>query len=128
MSGSTAARLAAGLLTFTVMARFLGPEPFGVLMYWLSVAALLSLVSNFGLTTYLLREMGAQPGHPSALLNEMWTSKFILTVLLLLGCGLALPFFARYGQPHHLCLSGHRHDAGNLSRHAQRRLSRRKSL
>lgn len=92
MSGSTAARLAAGILTFTVMARFLGPVSFGVLMYWLSVAALLSLVSNFGLTTYLLREMGAAPGQTSPLMNEMWTSKFILTVLLFIGSGIGMLF------------------------------------
>ena len=81
MGITTAARLGAGMITFVVLARLLGPESFGVLMLWLSVSALLSLITNYGLTPYVLREIGANPGSAESIINEGLTGKLLLTVV-----------------------------------------------
>jgi O-antigen/teichoic acid export membrane protein len=84
--GTTAAlRLLAGLFTFSVVARLLGPEAFGVLMLWLSVSALVTIFTNYGLTPYVLREMGAHPESAELIINEGLTGKLILaaTVIVL---------------------------------------------
>lgn len=85
MGGSTAVRLVAGLLTFSIVARLLGPESFGVLMLWLSVSALLSFITNYGLTTYVLREIGANPASAESIINEGLTGKLLLSVVVFGG-------------------------------------------
>ena len=85
MGLTTAVRLVAGLLTFSLVARLLGPESFGVLMLWLSVSTLLSLVPNYGLTTYVLREIGAEPASAESIINEGLTGKLLLTALVFTG-------------------------------------------
>lgn len=85
MGGSTAVRLIAGLLTFSIVARLLGPESFGVLMLWLSVTALLSFITNYGLTTYVLREIGANPASAESIINEGITGKLLLSVVVFVG-------------------------------------------
>lgn len=86
MGTSTALRLTCGLLTFVIIARFLGPDQFGLLMLWLSVATLMSLLANFGFTPYLLREIGAYPELANATMNAVMTAKLMLSALI---CGLA---------------------------------------
>jgi len=82
MGFATAVRLVAGLLTFSVLARLLGPEAFGELMLWLSVAMLISLLENFGLTTYVLRAVGANPARYESLMNEGLTAKLLLATVI----------------------------------------------
>lgn len=89
MGISTVTRLAAGLFTFSVLARLLGPESFGVLMLWLSVAVLISLLANYGLTTYVLREIGAKPQDTEVLMNEAFTGKLLISLLLFVLSGFA---------------------------------------
>lgn len=84
MGTSTAMRLGFGMLTFVAMARMLGPEPFGLFMLWLSVATLLSLLANFGLATYLLKEIGAAPETAEQVMSEVLTAKLILSTGVLL--------------------------------------------
>jgi len=87
MGVTTAVRLGAGLFTFSVLARLLGPESFGVLMLWLSVSALLSLITNYGLTPYVLREIGANPASAESIINEGLTGKLLLTAVVF-GCAI----------------------------------------
>lgn len=82
MGTSTAVRLAFGMLTFVVMARLLGPASFGTVMLWLSVSTLLALVANYGLTPFLLKEIGANPSGAEALMGEVLTAKLLLTASL----------------------------------------------
>lgn len=89
MGFATAVRLVAGLLTFSVVARLLGPASFGVLMLWFSVSALLSLITNFGLTTYVLREIGADPASAEVIINEGLTGKLLLSALVFTAALLA---------------------------------------
>lgn len=81
MGFSTVLRLGTGILTFAILARLLGPESFGVLMLWLSVSALLSIITNYGLTPYVLREIGANPASAEAIINEGLTGKLFLSAL-----------------------------------------------
>ena len=81
MGVTTAVRFGAGLFTFVVLARLLGPESFGVLMLWLSVSALLALITNYGLTPYILREIGANPASAESIINEGLTGKLLLTAI-----------------------------------------------
>lgn len=83
MGIATAFRLGCGLLVFSVIARLLGPESFGVLMLWLSVSTLLSLITNYGLVPYVLREIGANPGSAESIINEGLTGKLALATVIL---------------------------------------------
>lgn len=85
MGTTTALRLSVGMFTFVVLARLLGPEPFGVLMLWLSVSVLLSLITNYGLTPYVLREIGANPESAVSIINEGLTGKLMLAAVVLVS-------------------------------------------
>lgn len=78
MAVSTGSRLASGLIAFSMLARQLGPESFGTLMLWLSIAVLLALITNYGLTPYVLREIGASPAQAETVVNEGFTGKLLL--------------------------------------------------
>jgi O-antigen/teichoic acid export membrane protein len=83
MATSTGIRLVFGLVTFSVLARQLGPTHFGQLMLWLSVATLAGLGTNFGFGPYLLRELGLQQGRAQVMFEEVLSAKLI--VLLVVG-------------------------------------------
>lgn len=84
MGSSTAIRLGCGFFSFVVMARFLGPELFGTVMYWLSVATIVSMVANFGLTPYLLKEIGASPEKSHHMMNRVFSVKLLLSFFIVL--------------------------------------------
>lgn len=92
MASSSALRLGAGMATFVIMARALGPADFGAVMLWLSVATLMALLGNYGFTPYLLRELGAQPKKAAALLGESLTAKLMLALLLLGAAAVSVPW------------------------------------
>lgn len=94
MGTSTLVRLVFGLLTFAIMARLLGPNEFGVLMFWLSVATLLSLVANYGFTPYVLREIGADRSSANTVMGEVLSAKMLVCSVLLVGSLLAMPFIS----------------------------------
>jgi O-antigen/teichoic acid export membrane protein len=106
MGFSTAVRLAFGMLTFVVMARLLGPEPFGTVMIWLSIATLLSLVANFGLTPYLLREIATAPERTQRIMREVLSAKLLLSAVVLFASVCALPFIPASSRTVFLLLLG----------------------
>lgn len=79
MGSSTGVRLVAGLITISIVARVLGPEMYGVLMLWMTTSAFTAMVTNYGLTSYVLREIGADPTQAERIINEGITAKLILT-------------------------------------------------
>ncbi|MFZ5505313.1 MAG: oligosaccharide flippase family protein [Pseudomonadota bacterium] len=81
MGTSTLMRLGFGMITFVVMARVLGPEAFGQVMLWLSVATLLSFLANFGHTPYLLKEIGANPSLAGSLIAEVLMVRGVLSLV-----------------------------------------------
>lgn len=92
MGSSTAIRLFFGLLTFSVLARFLGPASFGLFMFWLSVTTLVGLVANYGFTPYLLREIGTRPDSAPIVMSEVFSAKVLVSTVLLLMALIAIPF------------------------------------
>lgn len=94
MGISTLVRLVFGLLTFAIMARLLGPNEFGVLMFWLSVATLLSLVANYGFTPYVLREIGADRTSANTVMGEVLSAKMLVCGVIVLGSLLNFPLIA----------------------------------
>lgn len=78
MAGSTALRLASGLLLFVVLARVLGVAEFGRLMMWFAIAALIALPTNFGLSVYLLREVPLSADRGASLLVDAVVLKVMI--------------------------------------------------
>lgn len=100
MGASTAVRLALGLLTFGVMARALGPAGFGQVMTALAISVLAGLVANFGLSTYVLREMGAAAQDEARrIMSEVLTAKLCLVLGLGLAAAIVLPWVQARWQP-----------------------------
>jgi O-antigen/teichoic acid export membrane protein len=90
----TVARLASALVSFSVTARCLGPEPFGVLMGALSLALVLALPSNFGLHIRVVRDVATDPERVGAIVSEAVSAKALaagLSTLAALGVALAMP-------------------------------------
>ena len=85
-------RLAAGMLVLVLMARIQGPDLFGRFAYWLAVATLVAVPVNFGLSTYLLREIGVQRERFHALMSAALTLKLIVVAVVMIGACMALPW------------------------------------
>jgi len=83
MGSSTAIRISSGLLSFAFLARMLGPESFGQLMLWFSLATLLGLIANYGLTPYMLREMNVQKENATKLIGDVLTAKLLIAIAML---------------------------------------------
>lgn len=92
MSLSTSVRLLVGVVTLSITARMLGPESFGQLMFWLSVAGLICVVNNFGLGTYVLREIGVDNSNALLVINKTLMAKLMLTAFVLLVSALVMLF------------------------------------
>lgn len=84
MGTSTGLRILSGLVTFVFLARILGPDSFGHFMLFFSVATILGLIANYGLTPYMLREIAIQQDQVSKLIGEVLTAKLILAVTMLM--------------------------------------------
>jgi O-antigen/teichoic acid export membrane protein len=76
--------MAVGLLTFIVLARFLGPASFGVIATAIAYAAFASVVSDFGLSTYVLRTAAIAPDDAGRVVRDALAVKTALSILLLL--------------------------------------------
>ncbi len=83
MSATILLRLAVSFVTFTLLARSLGPSEFGIYASALAYAALIGLVSDFGLPLKVLRDVGADREHAASILAEaLWIKGAIALVLL----------------------------------------------
>ena len=83
---TTVLRLVGSLVSFLIQVRFLGPHQFGVIGYAITIAALASLVSDFGLNAYAMRWGSAKPERRDALIPLCVIVKAVLSVMLLLPC------------------------------------------
>ena len=104
MGTSTAIRLGCGMLTFVVMARQLGPEMFGMIMFWLSISTLITMVANFGLTPYLLREMGANPDNADEVMNQVFSIKLLLSFFVVTGSLISLVWVSESQRMVFMCI------------------------
>ncbi len=96
MTVATVARLGFGMVSFVLLARFLGPDAFGVIMFWVAVGTLLALIPNFGFATYVLREIGGNKADPALVLNEVLSAKLLMSLPVLSVVLAALPFVSAH--------------------------------
>lgn len=75
---SIGSRLLVGLLLFILLSRLWGPSQFGLFSFVFSVAALLTLLLDFGLATFLMREIGAHPQRAACIVAEALYFKLLL--------------------------------------------------
>lgn len=77
---SISSRLVAGLLLFILLARLWGPNDFGLFSYAFALSMMLSLLVDFGFSSYLLREIGAKPSHLVPVFRDALRAKLALIV------------------------------------------------
>lgn len=85
MTISTFVRLLAGVVLFIFLARLLGPEGFGRLMYGFTVASIAVLVIEYGFSQQLLRDIGKTPEQVCMIMGRVFLAK-ILLALSVVGC------------------------------------------
>ncbi len=101
----TAARLASSLVAISIAARALQPHDFGQLMFLLSLAAILGVPANFGLSTWVLRALpqaravtgtSSDGLSPARCVAEAWSARWLGSVVMLL---VAVPALALLSDP-----------------------------
>lgn len=102
MTVSTLVRLLAGVVLFIFLARVLGPEDFGKLMYGFTLASLVVLVVEYGFSQQLLREIGKERTQVSQIMGRVFLAKLLLTILVLLGSYGFFTLFPRSADERHL--------------------------
>lgn len=95
---SIGSRLSTSFVLFVIFARFWGPVDFGVFSFVFSVSALLVLIVEFGLQSYLLREIAATPSDsPELIRSALWAKLIFVPFFALLS--LAVFFVLDRGAP-----------------------------
>jgi O-antigen/teichoic acid export membrane protein len=81
-------RLSVGVVIEIAIARYLGPDQFGLISYAIALVALFSTLSTLGLDSIVIRDIVRQPEAKNALLGTAFTLKWIasgFTWLLVVG-------------------------------------------
>lgn len=78
MLTATLARMGLGLLTFIILARYLGPVGFGVIATAMVYSGFVTLVSDFGFGVSTLREASAAPDRAGRFVLEALVGKAVL--------------------------------------------------
>lgn len=86
---ATAARMGVGLLTFVAMARYLGPQQFGVIATAIAYATFIGIVTDYGLGVSALRTASAAPARADTIVSQAFATKLVLT-----GIGAAVALVA----------------------------------
>lgn len=87
-------RLAAGMVVLILLARVLGREAFGQFAYCLALATLFAVPANFGLGTYVLREIGIDRQRYASTMGAALTTKLVFCALVLLAGALMSHFLS----------------------------------
>jgi O-antigen/teichoic acid export membrane protein len=77
------ARLIIGVLVGLYVARYLGPESYGVLNYSIGFALLFSVIAHLGVNDIVVRELVAQPDHQAEFLGSACTMRLVSGALAL---------------------------------------------
>ena len=88
MTLSIITRMGVGLGVFVILARSLGPKDFGLISATFAYAGLAGLLSDFGLSTRLLRDFAADPTRSAAALAEGLVIKSVMATAFA-GLGIA---------------------------------------
>lgn len=79
---STILRFITGVLLLVILARFWGPETFGVFMYPFTLAGIIIILVDYGYNLQLVRDVGKNIKDVHRLTCEAVTTKTILTIIL----------------------------------------------
>ena len=90
--GERILRMAISLFVGIYVARYLGPERFGLLSYTLSFVLLFSSLASFGLDDILVRELVKQPKQRNDLLGSVFWLKICGTLVMGTAIALVLQF------------------------------------
>jgi O-antigen/teichoic acid export membrane protein len=90
--GERILRMGVSLFVGIYVARYLGPERFGLLSYSLSFVMLFSLLASFGLDDILVRELVKRPEQRKNLLGTVFWLKVCGTVVMGIAIALVLQF------------------------------------
>lgn len=85
MTLSTIFRLIAGIVLFIFLARFMGPEELGRLMYGFTLASIAVLVIEFGFSLQLLRDIGKEPDQVCLIMGRVFLAKILLMMLVVIS-------------------------------------------
>lgn len=77
-------RLAGGLVIGIWVARYLGPEQFGVLNYALAFVALFGAVAKLGIDQIVVRDLTKTPEKTGAILGTVFTLKLVAALIVLM--------------------------------------------
>lgn len=84
MLAATGARLAVGMLTFIILARYLGPAQYGIIASAIAYGAFASILSDFGFGTSGLRMASADIERSARIIGDAVATKLVLFVLVTL--------------------------------------------
>ena len=81
MLGATLARMTIGLVTFVVLARFLGPAPYGIFASAIAYIGLVSIITDFGLAVATLRRAAMAPDDAARIVRNALALKALLALV-----------------------------------------------
>jgi len=80
-----ALRMGLGLVVVVWMARYLGPQQYGLLNYAIALVALFGMLANVGLDSIVVRDIVRDPANRNAILGSAFTLKLVGGVVAVLG-------------------------------------------
>src|SRR5690242_1513366 len=82
MSATTVARLATNVLAFILLARVWGPTEFGVFIYPMTLATLVTMLVDYGFGLQVVRDISRDSSRVEAVMSRALGSKLVLTAAL----------------------------------------------
>lgn len=73
--------MGAALFVGILVARYLGPENYGIMNYVISYVALFSVIATFGLSNIEVRELSKSPENKDAILGTCFGLRFVFTTI-----------------------------------------------
>lgn len=86
-------RLLLGLFVGISLARYLGPERFGLLNYAMAYVAIFSVIANLGLDSIVVRDLSERSGRENLIVGTAWTLKIMGALISIIFCLLTVTFW-----------------------------------
>jgi O-antigen/teichoic acid export membrane protein len=77
---ATVARMGTGLATFIILARFLGPAPFGLIATAIAYSTFIGIMSDYGMASFALKNAGARPAVSGQIVADALITKALLAI------------------------------------------------
>lgn len=78
---ATATRMGVGLVTFILLARYLGPSQFGIIATAIAYCTFVGIITDFGLSIYTLRSAAMAPDDAARIVRNALAVKLSLSLL-----------------------------------------------